>query len=276
MAGAPGDGEAVSGSAGGDGVAFGAPAGRPRVDILGVPVDPVTLDEAVERVEGFVAAARSAPGWTRLVLTPNPEIIWAARHDPELLRILREADLSVADGAGVVWAARRLGHPVPERVTGIDLLHRLLSLGPSRGYRVFFLGTRPGVIAAAAAAARRAYPGLMLAGFHHGYFGPDEEAAVAARVRQAGPHLLFTGMGFPRDQKWLHRWKGELGVPVAMGVGGSFDVLAGVVRRAPVWMRKAHIEWLYRLIQQPNRWRRMLVLPRFAVEVLRVASGERR
>lgn len=245
----------------------GAPAVTGRLEIMGVPVDPLTVDQAVRRIEEFIKSP--AAGRTRLVLTPNPEIIWAARRDADLRRILREADLALADGAGVVWAGRRLGTPVPERVTGIDVMHRLLALAAARGYAVFFLGARPGVIEAAANAAREAYPGLAVAGYHHGYFSPGEEAAVAEMIRRAGSDILFTGMGFPRDQKWLDRWKHRLGVPVAMGVGGAFDVLAGVVRRAPLWMQKTHIEWLFRLIQQPSRWRRMTVLPRFALAILR-------
>ncbi len=246
------------------------PARGGRVTVLGVPVDRVTMDQAVRVVEGFIAAY-AADGRPRLVLTPNPEIIYAAQHDGALLEILRNADLAVPDGVGVVWAARVLGTPLPERVTGIDLLERLLALSAQRGYRVYFLGARPEVLPKAVDAARRRFPGLQVAGSHHGYFTPADEQAVVDDIKKARPDLLFVGMGAPRDQKWLWRHREELGVPVSMGVGGSFDVLAGATRRAPQWVRDARLEWFFRLIQQPRRWRRMLALPRFAWMVWRQA-----
>lgn len=250
-----------------------------RVEILGVAVDRVSMDEAVARIEaliaGFAAEGREGrKGLTRLVVTANPEILFAAWKDRELAGVLAGADLVVADGVGVVWAARRLGRPVPERVPGIDLMHRLLARSAARGYRVFFLGARPGVAARAAAAARERYPGLEVAGVHHGYFRPGEAAAVAAAVGAARPDLLFTGMGAPRDQKWVWRHRESLGAAVAVGVGGSFDVLAGTARRAPRWMQHLGLEWLYRLLRQPSRWRRMRVLPRFAWAVLRSSSDK--
>lgn len=250
-----------------------------RLRILGAPVDRVSLDEAVSRIEALAAGAAAAgagerPGPARLVVTANPEILFAARTDPELAAILEGADLVVADGVGVVWAARRLGRPVPGRVPGIDLMHRLLARSAARGRRVFFLGARPGVAERAAAAAREGCPGLEVAGVHHGYFGPEEEAAVAAAVRAARPDLLFTGMGAPRDQKWVWRHREALGPVVAVGVGGSFDVLAGAARRAPRWMQHLGLEWLYRLARQPSRWRRMLALPRFAWAVLRASADK--
>ncbi len=245
-----------------------------RVSVLGVEVDRVSLDEAVARVEEWLRAG-AADGRLRLVATPNPEIIWAARADRELARALAEADLCVADGVGVVWASRHLGEPVPERVAGADLMERLLELAARRGYRVYFLGTHPEVVARAAEEARRRYPGLVVAGHHHGYFRPEEEEAVVAAVRAARPDLLFVGMGAPRDQVWLWRHRHELGAAVGVGVGGSLDVLACVVRRAPRWVRSLGLEWLYRLAAQPRRWRRMLALPRFAWAVLRADAARR-
>lgn len=239
-----------------------------RVEVLGVPVDRVRMDEAVARVEAFLRD-HARDGRSRLVMTPNPEIIHAALSDPELMAALRGADLSLPDGAGVVWASRRLGRPAPMRVTGVDLLDRLLVLSAEKGYRVFFLGTRPEILARAVESARARYAGLRMAGSHHGYFGPTEDEAVVDAVRAARPDLLFVGMGAPRDQKWLWRQRDAMGVPLAMGVGGSFDVLAGEVPRAPGWVRWANAEWLYRLVRQPRRWRRMLALPRFAWAVWR-------
>lgn len=243
-----------------------------RVRILGVPVDPVTMEEAVMVVDDFIDRYRS-DGCSRLVLTPNPEIIQTARRDGELMEVLQEADLAVADGAGILWAARVLGLPVPERIPGIDLMERLLLLSARKGYRVFFLGSRPPVVEQAAMAAMARYPGLTVAGWRHGYFRPEEEGSAIRAIRAARPDLLFTGMGAPRDQKWLGRNRKKLNVPVSMGVGGSFDVMAGSVRRAPFWMRRVHLEWLFRLLQQPSRWRRMLALPRFARDVWSARGG---
>lgn len=259
----------------GDGTARASFAGAGRVTILGVPVDRLSMDEAVWAAERLLKSF-ATDRRPRLVLTPNPEIIFAAQQDAELKEILSRADLAVADGAGVVWAARLLGRPVPERVAGVDMLLRLLDLSARRGYRVFFLGTRPDVLARAVEFARRSYPGLVIVGSHHGYFRSEEEAAVIEAVRLAQPDFLFSGMGAPRDQKWLWRHRDALGVPVSMGVGGSFDVLAGVVTRAPRWMQRAYLEWLFRLFQQPSRWRRMLALPRFALMVWRQARSAAR
>lgn len=225
------------------------------------------MAEAGEIITGFVTTHRHGDR-TRLVLTPNPEIIFAAQRDDELRSILSEADLAVPDGAGVVWAARLLRKPVKERVAGIDLMNRLLEAGSRLGWRVYFLGTRQDILDRAVERLKAAFPGLVVVGSHHGYFTPNEERRVVERIHMAKPDMLFVGMGAPREQRFLWKWRDELGAAVAMGVGGSFDVLGGAVRRAPIWMRRVHLEWLFRLIQQPSRWRRMLALPRFALAVL--------
>ncbi|MBX6377087.1 MAG: WecB/TagA/CpsF family glycosyltransferase [Clostridia bacterium] len=240
------------------------------VDILGVRVDVVDLTQAADAVERLLA-----DGGAHLVVTPNPEIIVAARRDHRLRDAVASADLAPADGVGVVWAARLLGRPLPGRVPGVDLMFELLRRANRRGYRVFLLGTRPDVLERAAAEVRRRFPGAVLAGFHHGYFGPAEEAGVIAQVAAAKPDLLFSGMGAPRDQVWLAAHLHRLGARVAVGVGGSLDVLAGTVRRAPGWMQAAGLEWLFRLLQEPWRARRMRALPVFAVLVLGQAFRRR-
>lgn len=243
-----------------------------RINLLGAPVDALDLDGAAEQVAAFVAAGRP-----RQVITLNPEILYRARQEPELLALLNAADLVTADGAGIVWAARMAGTPVPERVTGIDLTLRLLPRAVREGWRVFLLGAAPGVAAEAARRLQTQYPGLVIAGTHHGYFqsgasspetvaqsGQVTEDEVVELVRRARPHLLFAGLGAPKQEWFIARHQEAMGVPVAMGVGGSFDVLAGRVRRAPRWLQRMHLEWLGRLFMEPARWRRMLVLPRFA------------
>lgn len=239
-----------------------------RVEILGIPFDKVTMDEAVRRVATFIEE-----GGPHLVVTPNPEIVYASKTDPELRDLLRAASLVVPDGAGIVWASRYLGDPVPERVPGIDLMAGLLEMSSRRGFRVFLLGSRPGVAEEAAHRLRQAYPGLSVAGTLHGYFRPEEEGQVIRTIRAAAPDILLVGMGAPRQEKWLARNLQRLGVPVGLGVGGSLDVWAGRARRAPPWMRRANLEWLYRLYREPRRAIRMLALPRFAWAVVRQGKG---
>lgn len=217
---------------------------------------------------GADAARRRARHATRLVVTLNPEIAMAAQRDPALRLAVESADLVVADGIGLVWAAAMTGRKLPGRVPGVELLEGLLADAARLGLRVFFLGARPEAVAEAARRAVARFPGLPLVGYHHGYFRPAEEEHVLATVRAAKPDLLFAGMGAERELKWLFRHRERLGARVAMGVGGSFDVLAGRLRRAPAWVRRLHLEWLFRLVQEPGRWRRQAVLPRFAWRVL--------
>lgn len=251
---------------------------RRRVQVLGLPVDAVDLPGAVEAVLGLLGAGAGAgrAAVARLVVTLNPEIAMAAARDALLRQAVEAADLVVADGIGIVWAARVLGQPLPGRVPGIELMEALLGEAARRGLRVYFLGARPEVVSEAARRARDRFPGLELVGYHHGYFPLEEDEPVLAAVRAAAPDLLFAGMGAERELTWLYRRRAHLGARVAMGVGGSFDVLSGRLRRAPRWVRGLHLEWLYRLLQEPARWRRQRVLPAFAARVLREAARARR
>lgn len=239
---------------------------RADLHILGTRVDKVTMAAATDCIMSW-----AEQGWdgkeTRIVVTLNPEIIMAARRDAKLARVLSEAALIVPDGIGVVLASRLLGQPLPERVPGVDLMQQLLAMGAQTGLRPFFLGARPEIIEAAAKQARSLYPGLSLAGWHHGYFPLDDPEPVK-KVAASGADLLFVGMGADRELKWLYDHRRELKVPVAIGVGGSFDVLSGTVRRAPQWLQRLHLEWLYRLLSEPRRWRRQTALPLFVLAVL--------
>ncbi len=236
-----------------------------RVWVLGVPFDPVDLGAAVE-----VCARLVQDGRPHLVVTANPEAVMRAQADPEFAEVIRGADLVVADGIGVIWASRRLGQPLPGRVPGIELVEALCAHAARAGLRVFLLGGAEGVAERAAQNLVRRYPGLRIGGTHHGYF--TEDAPVVARVAESRSELLFVGMGMPRQEKWLSRHLSALGVRLAVGVGGSLDVLAGRVRRAPEVLRRLHLEWLYRLLQEPRRWRRQLALAHFVWAVLR--AGE--
>jgi N-acetylglucosaminyldiphosphoundecaprenol N-acetyl-beta-D-mannosaminyltransferase len=243
-----------------------APAASPRPDriwILGVPVDRVTRRQALARAESFLGT-----GACHLVFTPNPEIIMAARGDLELRRILAAADLALADGVGVAWAAARGGRPVPERVPGIDFAGDVLALAARRSLPVFLLGTRREVVARAADAARARYPGLRVAGWHDGYFPMAEAASVAERVRASGARILLVGMGAPREQRFLWQQRERLGVELALAVGGSLDVLGGAVRLAPQAIRRIGLEWLWRLLREPTRLRRQMALPAFGWTIL--------
>ncbi|MER3401296.1 MAG: acetylglucosaminyldiphospho-UDP acetyl-beta-D-mannosaminyltransferase [Thermoflexus sp.] len=236
--------------------------------ILGVRVHDVTMAEALERVAAFLAA-----GGPHQICTVNPEFVMHARRDPAFFQVLEQADLNVPDGVGLLWAGRVLGQPLRERVPGVELMEAIAARAAQEGWRLFLLGAAPGVAERAAETLRRRYPGLPVVGTFAGSPRPEEAPAILARLRQARPDVLFVAYGAPRQDLWIARYQPDLQIPVAMGVGGAFDFLAGVVPRAPRWMREAGLEWLYRLLRQPWRWRRMRVLPRFVLDVLRARYG---
>jgi N-acetylglucosaminyldiphosphoundecaprenol N-acetyl-beta-D-mannosaminyltransferase len=235
---------------------------RKKVDVLTVSVDTVNMEKAVEFVESFIA--EKTP---HIIVTANAEMIMLANQDAQLHQILGQANLVLADGIGVIWAASHKGNPLPERVAGADLVTRLLSIAAQKGYKIYFLGAAPGVAEEAARRVITAYPGINICGISDGYFTEDKEPAVIAAIKAAKPDILLAGLGVPRQEKWLWQHKADLGVPVSIGIGGVIDVLAGVVQRAPVWMQKAGLEWFYRLLKQPWRIKRMLALPRFVLRV---------
>ncbi|MGB9886593.1 MAG: WecB/TagA/CpsF family glycosyltransferase [Moorellales bacterium] len=231
-------------------------------DILGVRVDVCSLEEAVDRVARLIRQ-----GGHHQVVTANAEMVWRAWREETFARVLAEAALVTADGVGVLWAARRLGQPSLAQVAGIDLVWALARRGAREGWRFFLFGARPGVAEAAAEELRRHHPGVQIAGVAHGYQTPEGEEAVKAAIRSTRPQVLLVGMGSPKQEYWIARNLPELGVPVAVGIGGSLDVLAGKSRRAPEWVRRRGLEWLYRLVREPRRWRRQSVLPAFAWRV---------
>lgn len=233
-----------------------------RIGLLGARVDGLTLEQFAERISLFIEKKESC-----FVITLNPELLYSAQSDRGLLAMINRAGLVTADGVGIVWACRVAGTPVPERVTGIDLMMRLLERASVEGWRVFFLGSRPGVADMAAERAEQLLPGLKVVGTHHGYFSDRDSDEVVGRIEAASPDLLFVALGSPRQERWIDRHLERLGGAAAMGVGGSLDVLSGNVRRAPEWFCERNLEWLGRLLNDPGRWRRMLVLPKFAIMV---------
>lgn len=232
----------------------------PRVEILGYSIAACTLEQAV----AWALAACREPTPKSLV-TLNPEIIVQAHDDPALRVALRSAGLTVADGIGVVWAAKRKGLPLPGRVAGIDLVTHLLEDGAEQ-LKVYFLGARPGVAARAAAAAERRFK-IAAAGEHHGYFESAETGYVVEQVRCSGANLLLAGLGAGQE-RFLFDHREALGVPLMIGVGGTLDVLAGEARRSPPWTRSWGIEWVWRVSLDPKRWHRLPRLLRFAWLVL--------
>jgi len=232
--------------------------------ILGARVDGVTAEEALEKIERYIAS-----GEPRHVVTLNAEILYRAYREPELLRVINEAHLVTPDGVGIVWAAKRLGRPVSERVTGIDLMLALAQKAAGKGWRIFLYGAAPGIADRAAENLKKKYPGLKIAGTSHGYLEKSEEKQLIDRIKETKPDILFVALGAPKQEFWIRKNLISLGVPVCIGVGGSFDVIAGKVKRAPGWVRRAKLEWLYRLVQEPKRYKRMLALPGFVALVLR-------
>jgi N-acetylglucosaminyldiphosphoundecaprenol N-acetyl-beta-D-mannosaminyltransferase len=231
--------------------------------ILGSRIDSLTSEEALHQIENFLHSP--VP---HHVITGNTLMLLAAQEDPTLRRILDEAALVVPESSGILWASRVMHTPLKEFTPGIDLMLSICRMASEKGHPVFLLGAAPGVAEGAGRALQIQYPGLRIAGIHHGYFKPAEEPSVLESVRRANPAVLFVGMGMPAQEKWIAAHLQALDVPVVMGVGGSFDVLSGKLRRAPSVMRRAGVEWLYRQTQEPWRWRRNAQLPVFATKVL--------
>lgn len=235
-----------------------------RFVLCGTPIDCVTLDEAVQRLESFLRARRSA-----LVCTPDTTAILRAQRDRKLREVYERADLVTPDGTGIVWAGRLLGAPVRERVSGIDLVERLFaSWAHSRApLRVFLVGAAPGVADQAAQKLSERYPHLQIVGTHHGYFRPDENEQILSLINRAQPDIVLVGLGVPKQELWMQENRAKLNVSVLMGVGGCFDVWAGRLQRAPVRWQRLGLEWLYRVFQEPRRLTRVSAIPLFVGQI---------
>lgn len=229
-----------------------------RTDILGVAFDDYTLREAAERALTIMKEKSAA-----YVCTPNPEIVWNCRKNEALKAAVNRADMVLPDGVGILWAAKTLRRPLQERVAGVDFLMALLARMEGS---VFLLGGAPGVAEMAAENIEKQFPKITVAGCRDGYFFDD--AGIIEAVCEAEPDLLLVCLGSPKQELWMDRWAGKLPVGLMAGLGGSVDVLAGRVKRAPLWWRERKMEWLYRLIQQPSRIKRQLCLPRYVLAVM--------
>ncbi len=236
-----------------------------RIQILDLPVDRITYPAWMQLIGDWIQDRSGA----RQVCTVNPEFIMIARQDPIFFSILKRAALCVPDGVGLLWASRRLGSPIPERITGSDGLPLIARHAAERGWRIFLLGAGEGIAQRAADMLCLRFPGLNVAGAYGGSPAESEEDDIVAMINEAKADILFVAYGAPQQDKWIARNLPRLNVSMAMGIGGSLDFIARQVPRAPTWMRRRGLEWCYRLLRQPWRFRRMLRLPRFALAVLR-------
>lgn len=235
-----------------------------RIQVLGVPVDCVTMNEALDCAESLIRSQHPS-----IILAVNPEKVIRAQQDEKLMNLLRSADLLIPDGIGVVIAARILGLGRTERVTGSELMPKLCERAASRGYTVFLFGASAEVNRQVVSVLRERYSGIRIVGSHHGYVREDELLTVIADINECQPDLLFVALGSPHQELWMARYVPLLNVKVCQGVGGTFDVIAGRVKRAPLLFRSMHLEWFYRLLSQPRRIVRQTALPMFAYQVLK-------
>lgn len=238
---------------------------RKLIKILDVNIDQANMEQSVARVRELIFDHKKPS----LVVTPNSEMIAMAAEDSELARILNSADLATADGIGVVLASKILGEPLEERVAGFDLISSLFEEFAAEAINFYFLGSKPGIVDRAVENLKESYPNLNIAGYHHGYLDRENQQKIIEEINSKNIDLLLVGMGVPLQEKFLDNNLKDLNVGAAVTVGGSFDVLAGEVNRAPLWMQKAALEWFYRLLQEPSRFGRMLSLPKFIYLVLK-------
>ena len=226
-----------------------------RIHMMGAPLDLLDMAETVAQAEAAMAEGRRLQ---QVVI--NVAKLVNIRSDPELRRDVLESDIINIDGTGVLWAARLLGHKISERVAGIDLMLALIDSCARRGFKPYFLGARDEILTQAMTQLQADHPGLVIAGYRNGYFTAEDEDQVVADIDNSGADCLFVAISSPTKERFIHQHRDNLGVPYLMGVGGALDVVAGKVRRAPMWMRWAGLEWLFRLAQEPRRmWRRYLV-----------------
>jgi N-acetylglucosaminyldiphosphoundecaprenol N-acetyl-beta-D-mannosaminyltransferase len=230
-------------------------AARDKVTLFGVPIDNLTLVETLDRIDEMIRN-----GGTHQHVVVNVDKIVKLQADAELRKAILSCDLINADGQPIIWASRLLQRPIKERVTGVDLFAALIERSAQLGYRPFFLGARQEIVAHVVDILKSKHPHLKLAGWRNGYWKPEEEQSVVEEIRKTKPEILFVAMSSPKKELFLSAWKQQLSIPFVMGVGGTFDVVAGRVRRAPRWMQKYGFEWFFRLSQEPRRmWRRYLV-----------------
>ena len=231
--------------------------------VLGIPIAKLTMAEVVSFLVNAVETKIQVQ-----IITLNPIMLMQALKDDELTKVMLQSELNIADGAGVVWASTYLGDPVPERVAGYDLMHRLLRIADQKKWRVFMLGSKDEIVKEAASNVSKMYSNLYLSGYDHGYFSEEEDSKMIETINNSNAHILLVARSVDKQEKWIAKYKDQLNVPIMIGVGGSFDVLSGKLQRAPLFLQKLRLEWLFRLLQEPRRYKRMLVLPKFVFKIL--------
>lgn len=240
-------------------------SGTPEsINILNTPVHAVSMNQTVHLVHRYMVEPR-----VHQIATTNPEFVMKAQQDEHFRQVLQQADLCIPDGVGLLLASRWMGAPLAERVPGSELVYKLAELAAQEGWRLFMLGAGPGVAEEAARILRSKYPELKIAGAYAGSPDPSEDELIVQRINSSQANMLFVAYGAPNQDKWIARNRKTLpAIRLAIGVGGSLDFVTGQAKRAPRWIQNLGLEWLYRLIQEPWRWRRMLALPHFAIKVL--------
>lgn len=232
--------------------------------ILGCRVDILDTTQCLDKIAELISARTTAH-----VITLNAEIVYQAQNNPVLMDIINQAALVTPDGIGIVWGGRQLGYAIPERVSGIDLLWGICQTAPAKEWKIYLLGSSPGVADEAAGRLKAQFPGLSICGSHHGYFQAEDEPSIIADINRSQADILVVSLGAPKQEIWISKHKKDLAAPVCIGVGGSLDVIAGHKKRAPDWMIKTNLEWLYRLLAEPSRWRRQLALPKFVLLIFK-------
>ena len=231
-----------------------------KINVMGVAFDNVTMSQALEKARGLLKE-----GKTVYCVTPNSEIVYEAMHSEELATLLNDAALVLPDGAGVVLASKILGTPLSEKVAGVDFADRLMDVMVEEGYKLYLLGSKPGIAELAAEKMLLKHPGLTICGMADGYF--KDEDAVVEKVNAAGADILFVCLGAPKQEYFMAKHKEKLNVRMMLGLGGTLDSFAGTVKRAPKWMISMNLEWFYRLLKEPKRLGRMMRLPKFILAV---------
>ncbi|RQD67394.1 MAG: glycosyltransferase [Tindallia sp. MSAO_Bac2] len=233
------------------------------IDIMGVPIHPVDEGEVKRLIEDYLKSHE-----TQSIMTPNPEMVMEAQKNTKLMEALKRSDLVIPDGIGLIIVSKVKKKGLMQRVTGIDTMEQILNVSNEKKQKVFLLGGKPGVASEAADKIRDMHKGIGIAGSHHGYFSDSETDRILKTIHNASPDVLLVGLGFPRQEIWIHDNRHRLPCKIVMGIGGSLDVYAGKVKRAPAAFQRIGLEWLYRLLKEPWRIKRMAVLPQFLWKAL--------
>lgn len=238
--------------------------GIPTGPVLGIPISLMPMVDTLALMGRWIE--ERVP---RLIITVDATALVLAKDRPKFREILESADLRTADGVGIVWALKRAGHRDAAKVSGVDIVQRFAQLSAERGYRLYFLGSEPGITDRAAERMRLQFPGCNIVGTHHGYFPAESDSIVAEEIAATNPDVLFVAMGMPRQEEFINSTKHIIQAPINMGVGGSFDVFSGKTKRAPRMIQRLHLEWLWRLILNPTKIAKVKLLPKFVGMVLR-------